>query len=107
MTLKKPIQFEPGKTIYIRINYTNLLKKRSFVITATYPTAIYIVLDNNTPKIAILMNPIKKYLEFNKNIRLGTIYKYIDTTYIITDIIKAFVTVTTTFSILLDPFSTI
>ncbi len=68
MILKEPIQFEPGKTIYIQINYTSLFKRHSFIITAIYPIAIYTVLDNNTFKIAILTNPTKKRLEFNKNI---------------------------------------
>ncbi len=68
MTLKEPIQFESGKIVYMRINYIGLFKRRSFIITAIYLTVIYTVLDNNTLKIVILTNPIKKYLEFNKNI---------------------------------------
>ncbi|SRR6266566_5624958 len=68
MTLRKPIQLESGETVYIRINYTGLPKRHSFIITATYLTVVYTVLDNNIPKIAILTNSIKKRLEFNKNI---------------------------------------
>ncbi len=68
MTLKEPIQFEPGKIVYIWVNYIGLFKRRSFVITAIYSAVVYTVLDNNTSKIVILMNPIKKRLEFNKNI---------------------------------------
>src|SRR6266566_5697462 len=94
MTLKKSIQFESKKTIYIQINYINLFKRHLFVMTAIYPAVVYTVLNSNIPKIAILMNPIKKCLEFNKNIQLKTIYKYIDTTYIITDIIKIFIIMT-------------
>src|SRR6266699_4155673 len=90
VTLKEPIQLEPGKTVHIRINYTGLPKGRSFVITATYPVVAYTVLDNNTPKIAILANPTKKRLELNKNIRLKIIYKYIDIVYIMIDISKVF-----------------
>ena len=82
-----------------------MFKGRSFVITAIYPTVVYTVLDNNTFKIVILINPTKKCLEFNKNIWLKTIYKCVDTAYIIIDIIKVFVIVATTFSILLDLFS--
>ncbi len=107
MTLKKPIQFEPGEIIYIQINYISLLKRHSFIITTIYLTAIYTVLNNNIPKITILTNPIKKRLEFNKNIRLKTIYKYIDTIYIITNIIKTFAIMAITSSILLDPFSAV
>ena len=70
-----------------------------------YPVVVYTVLDNNIFKIAIFANLIKKCLKFNKNIRLKTIYKYIDIMYIITDIIKAFVIVAIAFSILLDLFS--
>jgi len=88
----------------MRINYTGLFKRRSFVITAIYPTVVYTVLNSNIPKIAILTNPTKKCLELNKNIRLKTIYKYIDTTYIITDIIKVFTVVATVFSMFLDLF---
>ncbi len=72
-----------------------------------YPAAIYIVLNNNIFKIIIFTNPNKKYLEFNKNIRLETIYKYIDITYIITNIIKIFTIMATTSSIFSDLFSTV
>jgi len=64
------------------------------------------VLKSNIFKIAILVNPIKKYLEFNKNIQLKTIYKCVDIVYIMTDIIKAFVIMTIVSSIFSDPFST-
>jgi len=84
-----------------------LFKRRSFIIIITYPIVIYIVLDNNTPRIAIFTNPIKKRLEFNKNIQLKIIYKCIDIIYIMIDIIKTFVTMTTTSFILLDLFFTI
>ncbi len=90
VTLREPIQFEPGETVYIWVNYIGLSKGCSFVMMAMYPTAVYTVLDNNTPRIAIFTNLIKKRLEFNKNIRLRTIYKCIDIVYIITDIIKVF-----------------
>jgi len=104
MILKEPIQFEPRETIHMRINYIGLLKRRSFVITAIYLAAIYAVLDSNTPKIAILTNLTKKCLEFNKNIRLGTIYKYVDIVYIIVDISKAFIIVAIAFSVFSDLF---
>jgi len=106
VTLREPIQFEPGETVYIRINYIDLFKGCSFVITATYPTATHIILNNNTLKIVILTNPTKKHLEFNKNIQLKIIYKCVDTMYIITDISKAFALMTIAFSVFLDPFST-
>ncbi len=82
-------------------------KRRSFIIITIYLAATYTVLNNNILKIAILTNSTKKHLEFNKNIQLGTIYKYVDTMYIITDITKTFTTMTTTFSIFSDPFSTV
>ncbi len=107
MILKELIQLESGETIHIQINYIDLSKGRLFIMTTIYPTIAYIVLDNNIPKIVIFMNLIKKYLELNKNTQLKTIYKYIDTIYIITDIIKAFAIITTTSSVLLDPFSTV
>ncbi len=81
-----------------------MFKRRLFVITAIYPIVVYIVLDNNTLKIAIFTNPIKKCLEFNKNIRLETIYKYIDITYIMIDIIKVFVVVAIVSSVFLNLF---
>jgi len=107
MILKEFIQFEPKETIYIRINYIGLFKRRSFVITTTYLAVVYTVLNNNTLKIVILTNSIKKHLEFNKNIQLKTIYKYIDTVYIITDIIKIFITMMTIFFIFSDLFFTV
>jgi len=105
--LKELIQFKFGKTVYMRINYIGLSKRHSFVIIAIYPAVVYMVLDNNTLKIVILVNLIKKCLEFNKNIQLETIYKYIDIMYIMTDIIKIFITMTTTSSVLSDFFSTV
>ncbi len=68
MILKESIQFEPGKTIHIQINYIGLFKGRSFVITTIYLTVVYIVLNNNILKIVILTNPTKKRFKFNKNI---------------------------------------
>ena len=105
VTLREPIQLEPGETVYMRVNYTGLPKRRSFIMTATYPTAVHTVLDNNILRITILTNPIKKRLEFNKNIRLETIYKCADTVYIMADISKVFAAVATASSVLSDPFS--
>ncbi len=80
MILKEFIQLELYKIVYIRINYIGLFKGRSFVIMTMYPAVVYIVLNSNIPKIAIFTNLIKKRLEFNKNIQLKIIYKYIDIT---------------------------
>ena len=107
ITLKKPIQFESREIVYLQINYIGLFKRCLFVIMVIYLVVVYMVLDNNIFKIAILTNSTKKHFELNKNIQLGTIYKYIDTTYIMIDIIKAFVVVTTAFFIFSDLFSTI
>ncbi len=107
MILRESIQFELGETVHIQINYIGLSKKRSFIITAIYPAVVYTVLNNNIPKIAILTNPTKKRLEFNKNIQLETIYKCVDTTYIITDITKAFAIMATTSFVLSDLFFTV
>ncbi len=107
VTLREPIQLEPGETVHIQINYTNLPKGRSFVMTATHLAVAHAVLDNNIPKIAILANPTKKRLELSKNIRLGTIHKCVDTTYIIADISKAFVVMATASSVLSDLFSAV
>ncbi len=68
MTLREPIQLESGKTVYMRVNYIDLFKGCSFVITAIYPTAIHTVLNSNIFKIVIFVNLIKKCLELNKNI---------------------------------------
>ena len=105
--LKKLIQFESGETIYIQVNYIDLSKRRSFIITTIYLTVVYTVLDNNTPKIAILANPTKKRLELSKNIRLKTIYKCVNTIYIIIDISKAFVIMAIASSIFSDLFSAV
>ena len=107
ITLKEFIQFESREIVYIWINYTGLFKRCSFVITTIYLAVIYTILNNNIPKIAILMNSIKKRLKFNKNTQLRTIYKCVDIMYIITDITKAFVIITTTFSIFSNFFSTV
>ncbi len=107
MTLKESIQFESKQTIYIQINYIDLFKRYSFVIITIYLTVVHMVLKSNIFKIAILVNPIKKYLEFNKNIQLKTIYKCVDIVYIMTDIIKAFVIMAIASSILSDLFSTV
>ncbi len=107
MILKEFIQFESGETVYIWVNYIGLFKGRLFVITAIYPAVAYVVLDNNIPRIAILMNLTKKRLEFSKNIRLEIIYKCVDIVYIMTDITKAFVVVATASSMFSDLFSTV
>ena len=74
---------------------------------AIYLIATYTVLDNNISRIAIFANPIKKCLEFSKNIRLETIYKYVDIIYIIIDIIKIFVAIAIASSVFSDLFSTV
>ena len=107
VTLRKSIQLEPRETVHIRVNYIGLPKRHSFVITAIYPAATYTVLNSNIPKIAILANSIKKRLEFSKNIRLGTIYEYVDTAYIMADISKVFTAITTVSSVLSDSFSAV
>ncbi len=107
MILRESIQFKSGEIVYIQVNYIGLLKGCSFVITAIYPAAVYTVLDNNISKIAILANPTKKCLKFNKNIRLEIIYKCVDTVYIMMDIIKAFVAMITASSVFLDLFFTV
>src|SRR6266566_1933700 len=97
--LREPIQLEPRETVHIQVNYIGLFKRRSFSMITTYLAVVYTVLDNNIPRIAIFTNPIKKCLEFSKNIWLKTIYKYIDTIYIITDIIKILAVVVTAYSV--------
>ena len=107
MILREPIQLEPRETVHIQVNYIGLFKRRSFIMITTYLAVVYTVLDNNIPRIAILMNLTKKRLEFSKNIRLEIIYKCIDIVYIITDITKAFVVVATASSMFSDLFSTV
>ena len=105
--LREKIVFYLKKTVYIRMNYTGLLKGRSFIITTTYPTIPNILFNTNTFYIVIITNPTNKILTFNKSIYLGSIHKCIDTLYIITNIIKAFTIVAITFTTVSKPFTAI
>ena len=65
------------------------------MMTAIYPTVPNIFLDTNTLYIVIIANLISKTFTFNKGTRLGSIHEYIDTSYIIIDITKAFIAIAT------------
>ena len=82
MTLHSKIIFQSRKTIYIQINYTGLSKGRSFIMIKIYPTASNAILNSIIPKIAILVNFIKKTLKIDKSIYIAIIHKYADTIYL-------------------------
>ncbi len=86
------------------MNYISLLKRRSFIITAIYPTVPNVLLDINTPYIVIIINLTNKTLIFNKGIRLSSIHEYIDTLYIIINMTKTFTAVVITSIAVFKPF---
>ncbi len=74
------------------MNYISLSKGRSFIMIAIHSTVSNALFDTNTPQIVIIINFINKVFIFNKSTCLGWIYKCIDISYIIIDIVKAFIT---------------
>ncbi len=66
--LYSEIIFQLGEIIYIRIDYIDLSKGRSFIITEVYPIASNIILNSTTFKIAILTNLMKRVLKIDKSI---------------------------------------
>src|SRR6266566_4201281 len=64
-----------------------------------------VILDSGIPRIVILINSIVKLLKINKGTRLGIIYKYADIAYILTNVIRTFIALTTASSIINEPFS--
>ena len=102
--LREKIVFYPKKIVYVRMNYISLLKERSFIMTAIYPIVPNVFLDTNTPYIVIIVNFTNKILTFNKDICLNSIYKYIDTLYIIINIAKTFTAIVTTSTAVFKPF---
>ena len=65
-------------------------------MTVIYLAVSNVLFDMNTPCIVIIVNLTSKTLIFNKDIYLGSIYKYINISYIIIDITKAFIVVAAT-----------
>ncbi len=96
MTLYNKIIFQLEKTVYMRIDYISLSKGQSFIMIGIYPIASNAILDFITPRIAILVNLIKKTLKIDKGIYIITIYKYMDTTYFIVGSSGMFAVLTTT-----------
>ena len=74
---------------------------------ATYLIVFNVLLDANTLCIVIIINLINKTLTFSKGIHLGSIHKYIDILYIITNITKAFIAVIIASIAVFEPFTTI
>ncbi len=62
---------------------------------AIHSAAINIMVDCKTLKIVILINLTKKILKVIKRVRLSTIHECIDVVYIITDMFKVFIVLTT------------
>ncbi len=78
----------------MRVDYISLSKSRSFIIIKIYLIISNIILDSMISKIAILTNLIKKTLKIDKNIYIITIYKYIDTIYLIIGNLRMFAILT-------------
>ena len=76
-------------------------------MTVIHPAVFNALIDANIPRIILMINPTNKALTFNKGTCLGTIYKYIDISYIITDFIKAIIAIAVTSTTVSEPFITI
>ncbi len=96
VTLRQIIRFEPGETVYIRINYISLPKERSFIMTVTHLTVVNTTIDYKTLKIAMFINLTKKILKVVKKVRLGIIHKYTDIVYIMIDMSRVLTILTIT-----------
>jgi len=96
MTLYKKITLHPKEIVYTRINYIGLPSKYNFIITKTHLTISNTILNVKTPKITILANLIKKTLKIGQRTHLDTIHKCVDTTFIFTDTIYIFATLSAT-----------
>src|SRR6266566_2844051 len=100
MILYGKIILQSKEIIYIRIDYTGLLKGRSFIMIEIYPTILNVILDFIILKIAILINPIKKALKINKSTYIITIYKCTDTVYLIIGSLGIFAVLTTVLTVI-------
>jgi hypothetical protein len=104
MTFRETITLTPKETVHVYVNYTNLPKGRSFIITTIYLTIFNAITDSTIPRIAMFANPTNKPLEIRKGICLGIIYKFVETAYFLIDAFKvatALAVATTTFTELL------
>jgi len=88
--LYSEIILQLGKIVYIWIDYIGLFKSRSFIMIKIYLTVSNVILNSITPKIAILVNPIKKALKIDKSIYIATIYKCTDIVYFIVNSLGVF-----------------
>ncbi len=88
---KQVICLQSNEIVYVRINYTNLLKERSFIMTITHFAAVNTLIDYKTLKIIILTNLTKKILKIARRIQLDIIHEYTDTIYIIIDIFRTLI----------------
>ncbi len=101
MTFQEKITLAPKETVYIRVDYTNLSKGRSFMMTAIYPIVFNTITNSTIPRITMFVNPIDKPLEICKDIRLNIIYKFVETVYFLTDaskMVTVLAVATTTFT---------
>jgi hypothetical protein len=105
MILREKITFTPKETVYIRIDYTNLPKDRSFIMIATYLAISNTIIDSTTPRIAIFVNPTDKPLEIYKDTRLDTIYKFAKTVYFLIDTFKMATALAIATTTLTEPLS--
>jgi len=87
---RQVICFQLDEIVHVCMNYISLSKERFFIITATHPAIVNVIIDFKTSKIAMFVNPTDKTLKITKRVRLNIIYKYIDVIYIIIDIFRAF-----------------
>ena len=107
MILREKVTLQVEETIHIRINYIGLPKGRSFIMITNHPVASSAILDSGTPRFVILANPTKKPLKISKDTRIGTIHEYIDTVYILTDVIRTFAVLATIPNTGIEPLSSI
>jgi len=101
MTFREKIILAPKKTVYIRVDYTSLLKGRFFMMIAIYPAVSNVITDFTTLRIVMFVNLTDKPLKICKGIRLNIIHKFVETVYFLIDAFKvaiALATTTTTFS---------
>ncbi len=82
VTLYGKIIFLLEEIVYIRIDYTGLFKGRSFIMIRVYLTALNVILNSITFRIAILVNFTKRVLKIVKGIYIVTIYKCVNIMYL-------------------------
>src|SRR6266699_4387567 len=107
ITLRGKIVLQPEETIYAQVDYIGLSKGRSFIMTRIYPTASNAILDSTTFRIAILVNHTKKALKIDKSMRIATIYKCVDTAYLMASTSGMLTTLTAVSTTIFEPPSSV